>query len=185
MATIRPGHKKALLIVDSQVGVISDAWESERIVQNIAVVVEKARAATIPVIWVQHFDAELPKGSPAWQLAGGMQPTAIEAVIHKQFNSAFEQTNLEAELAKLDVSQLLLAGAATNWCIRATAYAAIERGYDLTLISDAHTTKSTDLGNGAVIDASHLVIELNIAMTWLEYPGRKNSTVTAAEVDLG
>jgi hypothetical protein len=76
----------------------------------------------------------------------------------------------------------VLAGAATNWCIRATAYGALDRGYDLTLVKDAHTTESLELENGAM-EASSIVQELNIAIKWLSYPGRANGTATAEEVD--
>jgi len=104
-------------------------------------------------------------------------------VLHKHFNSSFEQTSLEAELAKLGVTHIALAGAATNWCIRATAYGALDRGYDLTLIKDAHTTGSLELDNGTKIEAGNVIDELNIAMTWLSYPGRTNGTATAETVD--
>jgi hypothetical protein len=98
-----------------------------------------------------------------------------EALIHKQFNSSFEQTALEDELAKLGTTHIALAGAATNWCIRATAYGALDRGYDLTLVKDAHTTDTMDLGTGKKIEASTVVDDLNIAMTWLRYPGRRTA----------
>ena len=100
-------------------------------------------------------------------------------------NSSFEQTALEAELARLGATHITLAGAASNWCIRATAYGALERGYDLTLVQDAHTTRSLELGNGVRIEAASIVQELNITMTWLSYPGRSNGTTPASEVDFG
>lgn len=108
---------------------------------------------------------------------------AGEAVIHKQFNSAFEQTSLDTELASLGATHVVLGGAATNWCIRATAYGALDRGYDLTLVKDAHTTGSMQLDGGVTIEAAHVVQELNIAMKWLEYPGRKNGTANANDLD--
>ena len=57
---------------------------------------------------------------------------------------AAEDTALEATLAARGVSHVVLAGAESAWCIRATAYGALERGYDLTLIDDAHTTEIDD-----------------------------------------
>lgn len=75
-------------------------------------------------------------------------PAEGEALIHKQFNSSFEQTSLDSELARLGATHVVLAGAATNWCIRATAYGALGRGYDLTLVKDAHTTESMQLDCG-------------------------------------
>jgi nicotinamidase-related amidase len=184
MATIREGHRPALIVVDVQVGVVDGAWEAPRVVANVARAVERARTAGVPVIWVQHADEdELPKGSPQWQWVPELTPLPGEPLIGKQFNSAFEQTTLERELEGLGATQLLLAGAATNWCIRATAYGALERGYDLTLISDAHTTATMRFDDGTTVEAADIVKELNLAMTWLAYPGRKNSAVLVEDVD--
>ena len=187
MATVREGNKGVLVIVDVQAGVVSDAWEAPRVIENVARTVERARAQGIPVIWVQHASDDLPYGSPQWQwvpeLVPNLLPSANELLIHKKFNSSFEQTTLEDELARLGVTHITLAGTMTNWCIRATAYAALERGYDLTLVKDAHTTANIDLGNGKMIDAANIVADLNIAMTWLLYPGRVNGTTTSEAVD--
>ena len=112
-----------------------------------------------------------------------MEPAEGELRIHKHFNSSFEQTALEEHLATLGATHIVLAGAATNWCIRATAYGALDRGYDLTLVKDAHTTGTMELDDGVRIEAADVVRELNIAMTWLSYPDRKNGVAAAAEVD--
>jgi nicotinamidase-related amidase len=183
MATIREGNKGVLVVVDVQVGVVKDAWEAPRIIRNMARVVERSRAQNAPVIWVQHSDENLAHGSPQWQWVPELVPAAGEPMIHKHFNSSFEQTSLDPELSSLGASHIALAGAATNWCIRATAYGALERGYDLTLISDAHTTETIVLADGQRIEAASVIGELNIAMTWLAYPGRKNGTARAEEVD--
>jgi len=123
------------------------------------------------------------RGSAEWQWVPALQPRDTEAQIHKQFNSAFEDTALETTLERLAATHIVLAGAATNWCIRATAYAALERGYDLTLVQDAHTTGSMDFGDGARIEASAVVDELNVAMRWLRYPGRTNRVMAVDEVE--
>jgi nicotinamidase-related amidase len=183
MATIREGNKTVLLVVDVQVGVVGEAWDAPRIVGNVARAVERARKEGAPVIWVQHSDEELVYGSEAWQWAPELTPAADEPVIHKQFNSSFEQTTLEDELARLGATRIALAGAATNWCIRATAYGALDRGYDLTLLKDAHTTGPMEFDDGMRIEAESIVRDLNVAMTWLSYPGRVNSTATAEGID--
>ena len=182
MATVREGNRPVLIVVDVQVGVVNDSWDAPRIVKNVARAVERARTEAVPVIWVQHADENLPKGSPQWQWVPELVPAEGEPLIHKQFNSSFEQTSLESELAALGVTHIILAGAATNWCIRATAYGALERGYDLTLVNDAHTTETMKLDNGVTIAAADVIEELNIAMTWLAYPGRKNGTACAEDV---
>jgi nicotinamidase-related amidase len=184
MATIREGTKGALVVVDVQVGVMENAWNAESVIANIAHVVDRAREAGVPVIWVQHADDDLPRGSAEWHWAPALTPATNETLIHKQFNSSFEGTSLESTLADMQVSHLVLAGAATNWCIRATAYAALERGYDVTLVKDAHTTRDTDLGDGEIIEAKSFVCDLNIALRWLSYPNRVNSVAAAEEVNL-
>jgi nicotinamidase-related amidase len=182
MATVREGNKSVLLVVDVQVGVMAECWDAPRVIGNVARAVQRARVEQVPVVWVQHFDENLPKGSPQWQWVRELVPAATEHQIHKHFNSAFEETELEAELADLGATHIVLAGAATNWCIRATAYGALDRGYDVTLLNDSHTTGTMELDDGTKISAADVVRELNLAMNWLAYPGRKNAATAVEEV---
>ena len=175
MAKVRSSGKGALVVVDVQVGVVDGAWEADRVVGNVARAVDRARAAGVPVVWVQHQDEELVRDSPAWEWAPPLAPADGETRVFKEFNSSFERTNLEAELARLDVSHVALAGAATNWCIRATAYGALERGYDLTLVADAHTTGGDD--------APLVVEDLNTVMRWVSYADVTNTSETVEELD--
>jgi nicotinamidase-related amidase len=180
---VRAGNRTVLIVVDVQVGVVSDAWNADRIVANVARAVERARSQGTPVMWVQHSDKDLVHGSPEWQWVPELIPLEEEPLIHKRFESSFEHTALEEALAKVGATHIALAGASTNWCIRATAYGALERGYDLTLISNAHTTRTMELDDGARVEAASVIADLNVAMTWLSYPGRRNGTAKAEEVD--
>lgn len=184
MATIRTGNRSALLIVDVQVGVIAAAGDVSRQIRHIAQVVDKARDAGVPVVWVQHNDEDLPRGSAEWQWVPALQPQVGDIRVYKQHNSSFEQTTLEAELAARGVAHIVLCGAVTSWCIRATAYAALERGYDLTLVGDGHIAKRLDTGEGTVVEAETIVREFNAVLPWLSYPGRRNRVVRAAELVL-
>ena len=182
MAIVRSGSQSVLLVVDFQVGVVQDAWDAPRIVGNIVRAVERARAQGVPVIWVQHEHDEMARGSPQWQFAPELVPAANEFRIYKRYNSAFEETPLEQELARLGATHIVLAGAMTNWCIRSAAYAALERGYDLTLVKDGHTTSSIARGDGTAVEAQGIVDDLNVAMTWVDYPGRRSQAALADEV---
>ena len=184
MATIREGNKKVLVVVDAQVGVIEGKWQSPQVIENINTAVAKARAGSVPVIWVQHDDDELLHGTAEWQLVPELVPAEGELHIYKHHNSSFEGTPLEEQLAELGASHIVLAGAATNWCIRATAYAALDRGYDLTLLEDAHTTvESVEFEDGVVVEAPNVVRELNMVMNWVSYPGRSNTSLSVDELD--
>ncbi len=181
MATVREGRRSVLLVVDVQKGVMAEAWDAERVVANVARTVERARSTGVPVVWVQHNDEELPRNTEPWELA--LEPGPGEVVVHKNFNSSFEDTTLEDELAKIGATSITLAGAATNWCIRATAYGALDRGYDLTLVSDAHTTGGFELASGKRVEAEDIVTELNVVMQWVTYPGRTSRTATSDAID--
>lgn len=183
MATIREGNKAVLLVVDMQVGVMQTVWDAPRIIKNICSIIKKARGQGIPIIWVQHSDNELIFDSPDWQYVPELKPAEDEVLIHKKFNSPFEETSLDELLAQLGITHIVLAGAATNWCIRAAVYGALERGYDLTLIEDAHTTGTMEFEDGSKIEAENLIRELNNAVTWLNYPGRTNGTVSVEDID--
>ena len=182
---MRQADGTALLIVDVQVGVMADAWEASRVINRIELAIQRAREANVPIVWIQHEDDELVRDSPPWQLVSQLEPQPADLRIYKRFNSAFEATTLQEDLRALGAKHLVLAGAATNWCIRATAYGALDRDYDLTLLEDAHTTSSMELSDGVRIEAASVIAELNVAMRWLSYPGRKNSIATAAAVDFG
>ena len=181
MATVREGEQRVLVVVDLQVGVVADAWEAERVVGNAATL-ERARAAGVPVVWVQHDDADLVHGTAEWELVPELVPAADEPVVAKHHESSFEETPLEQLLADRGATHVVLAGAATNWCIRATAYGALDRGYDLTLVKDAHTTSGLEFQDGRTIPATHFVDDLNVAMHYLSYPGRTNRAVPTDEL---
>jgi nicotinamidase-related amidase len=183
MATVRLGNKAVMVVVDVQVGAMKDVWQGQRVIANISRAVERARSEAVPVIWVQHSNHELPQGSAQWQWVPELVPAEGEALIDKHYNSSFEKTSLDSELADLGATHIVLAGAATNWCIRATAHGALDRGYDLTLLRDAHTTESMQFDSGMTIEAETMIQELNIAMQWLEYPGLRNGAACVDDID--
>jgi len=183
MGTVREGDQAVLLVVDVQVGVVADAWDVPRVVANIVTAVERARNAGIPVIWVQHSDEELPHGSSQWELVPELRPQEEEPIVHKQFNSSFEETSLEDELASVGATHVILAGTATNWCVRATAYGALDRGYDLTLVADGHTTEDMVFADGRTIKATDVIDELNAVMRWISFPGRISTVATADQIE--
>jgi nicotinamidase-related amidase len=183
MATVREGNQVVLVVVDVQVGVVAETWDADRIVSNVARTVERARTAGVPVVWVQHDDDELPHGSAQWQWRPELGPAEGEPIVPKHHNSSFEETALDDELARLHATHIALAGAATNWCVRSTAYGALERGYDLTLVADGHTTEPIEFEGGRRIEPADVIDELNTVMRWVSYPGRSTRTTTSDHID--
>jgi len=182
VATVRTGTGSVLIIVDAQVAVMKEGWESSRVISNIATAVSNARTNRVPVVWIQHCDEQLAAGSPEWELVPELSRGPDEQLVMKRYASSFEDTDLDKVLADLKASHVVLAGAATNFCIRATAYGALDRGYDITLVSDAHTTGTMELG-GKSIRATDIIDDLNAVMSWIRYPGRTNKAVSTSEID--
>jgi len=151
------------------------------VVANIEAVVEAARAHDVPVIWVQHESDELPKGSETWQIVPELDHQPGEAHIEKQYGDSFEGTNLEDVLAGLGVGRLIVTGAQTDACVRSTLHGAFTRGYDTTLVSDAHTTD--DLSEWGAPTPDKVIAHTNLYWKYQDAPGRTAGTVTAAEVE--
>ena len=143
MTTLENRPNTALLVVDVQNSVVEGAHERDAVVANVGSLVEKARREQVPVVWVQHSDENLPKGSDRWQIVPELTPDDAEPLVAKSYGDAFEETTLETVLSGLGVGRLLVVGAQTDACIRATLHGALVRGYDTTLVSDAHTTEDS------------------------------------------
>ena len=141
MSTLDNRPNTALLVIDVQNGVVGGAHDRDTVVANVATLVDKARAADVDVVWVQHNDDDLPRDSEEWQYVPELVPDDAEPVVHKQYGDSFEDTDLESVLAERGVGRLVVAGAQTDECIRSTLHGAIARGYDATLVGDAHTTE--------------------------------------------
>jgi nicotinamidase-related amidase len=181
MTTLANRPNTALLVVDVQTAVVASAHERDAVVGNIASLVEKARSAGVPVIWVQHFDENLAKGSEAWRIVSELAPGKAEPLIEKSYGDAFEDTALESVLAGLGVGRLVVAGAQTDACIRSTLHGAFARGYDALLVSDAHTTD--DQSKWGAPPPGQVIRHTNIYWTYQTAPGRTAGTATAKDVD--
>lgn len=183
MTTLEGRGSRALLVVDLQVGVVDAAYRREEVVATVARLVARARASSVPVVWVQHHDDQLVRGSEAWQWAGGLGPVAGEPVVEKSYGDAFAETDLEQVLTGRGVSEVVLVGAASEQCIRCTMHSAVLRGYDVSLVADAHTT--TDLTAFGLPTPEVVVGFLNaIARYGMQWPGRSARSVESAEVAL-
>lgn len=182
MAIDRDARKEsALIVIDVQVNVVRDAFERDIRIANIAKAVEKARKIQVPVIWVRHSADDLPLHSDGWQIVPELKPLPNEPIVEKLYGSTFEATNLDDLLAELRVSHLYICGAQSNNCVRHTSHAALERGYDITLISDAHTTTGFEW-NGYVVDAARTIDEQNTNFIEYRLPGRDARVQKVGEI---
>jgi nicotinamidase-related amidase len=169
------------MVIDVQNGVVAGNVGRDAVVANIVGLVDRARAEDVPVVWVQHSDDGLERGSDEWLIVPELQPSDIEPLIHKNYGDAFEATELEEVLAGLGVGRLIVSGAQTDECIRSTLHGAFARGYDATLVSDAHTTE--DHSEWGAPPPEQVIAHTNLYWSDQTAPGRTAGTVKAADVD--
>lgn len=181
MATRGNEGKSALLVIDVQNGVVENSWRKDEVIANCAKMVEHARASDVPVIWIQHQAEDLPRDSDAWQLVPELVPAEGEAHIYKEYSDSFANTNLGEMLDDLGIGHLVISGAQTNACVRATTYRAAGEGYDVTLVADAHTTESIDW-DGIQLEAESMINDLNLTMQFLEWPNQKVTSADTAAI---
>jgi nicotinamidase-related amidase len=183
MTTLDNRPNTALVVIDVQNDVVGGGHNRDEVVANVATLVDKARAADVPVVWVQHNDQNVVRGSEGWQIVPELKRDDAEPLVEKSYADSFEETSLESVLADLGVGRLVVAGAQTDECIRSTLHGAIVRGYDAALVSDAHTTE--DLSEWGAPPPDRVIAHTNLYWTNHRAPGRTAGTVATQEVDFG
>lgn len=181
MSTLADRPNTALLVIDVQNDVVADAYDRDGVVGRIAHLVEKARDAGTDVVWVQHSDDDLPRGTEGWRCVPELTVGDDEPVVHKSYNDAFDDTDLEAVLAERGVGHLVVAGAQTDVCVRSTLHSAITRGYDALLVSDAHTCE--DNSQYGAPGADLVIAHTNLYWQYHDASGRTAGVATTGEVD--
>lgn len=183
MTTLADRPNTALLVIDVQNDVVAGAHDRDAVIANIARLVDRARSENVPVVWVQHSDDGLPEGSDGWRYVAELTQDAAEPVVHKRYGDSFEETELEAVLAERAVGRLIVTGAQTDACIRSTLHGAIVRGYDATLVADAHTTE--DLSQWGAPPPEQVIAHTNLYWQHHTAPGRQGGTVRTDSVTFG
>jgi nicotinamidase-related amidase len=181
MTTLQNRPNTALIVIDVQTGVVAGNHERDGVVANSADLVDKARAEHVPVVWVQHSDDGLAEGSDEWQLVPELNRDDPEPLVKKNYGDSFEATDLESVLADLGVGRLVVTGAQTDMCIRSTLHGAFARGYDATLVADAHTTE--DMTQWGAPPPEQVIAHTNLYWSGQTAPGRTAGTVETKNVD--
>ena len=180
MTTLPDRPKTALLVIDMQHGAVNGAHDLAAVIANIGTLVARARAEAVPVIWVQHSDDQMKYGSESWQYVPELVREDTEPVVHKNYGDSFEATDLEDLLAERAVGHVVITGAQTDMCVRSTLHSAFTRGYDVTLVGDAHTTE--DLTAYGAPTPAEVVAHTNLYWKEQRAPGRRGDTVETAKV---
>lgn len=183
MTTLSDRPNTALIVIDVQNGVVTGAHQRDAVVANIGSLVDKAREESVPIVWVQHSSEELVEGSDAWAYVPELVRADSEPLVHKAYGDSFEDTNLEDVLAEAGIGRLVVAGAETDACIRSTIHGAFARGYDVTLVGDAHTAGDKREWGSPPVD--QVIAHTNLYWEYQTAPGRTAGVTQTKDVSFG
>ena len=162
---------------------MADAHDRDGVIANINTLVDRPATRTCRSSGCSTPTTACPRAPTAGSTSTSCSGPTSEPLVHKHYGDSFEETELEELLAERKVGRLVVTGAQTDACIRSTLHGALVRGYDATLVADAHTTEDPSAW-GAPLDAGagdrphQPLLELSPTA-----PGRKGGTVPTAEVD--
>ena len=174
--------KQALLIIDVQQGLCEGdeaAFDSVNTIKRINLVASKARAANVPVIFIQHESSSnyLTYNSAEWQLANGLENIPTDLKIRKTTPDSFLKTNLKDALDERSITELIICGMHTEFCVDTTTRRALAFGYPVILVADAHTSA----GN-ASLSATQVIAHHNATLTNISSFGPRVRAIPAADV---
>lgn len=146
----------AFLLIDAQVNMFEPepVFQSAEVLSVLKDLLERARAAGAPVVFVRHNggvgDIDEPH-APGWPIHPQLTPMAGEVIVDKRTPDAFFETELDSVLAARGVRRLVIAGMQTDYCVDTTTRQAFSRGYLVTLAADGHSTIDGILGAEQII----------------------------------
>ena len=130
--------KTAVVIMDFQQRIIANnASDPENVVKQASAVLEGARKAGIPVIYVMHRGGPFAEYAPDVELHEGVAPADGEMVITKTRPGPFSTTNLDVALRERDIETIVIMGVSTSGCVLSCTRWAVDVNYKFIVVSDA------------------------------------------------
>nr|CAP48093.1 putative integron gene cassette protein [uncultured bacterium] len=152
--------KSAIIIIDLQKGLFEQAgkpFDYDNVISKINRLSQTAREHKIPVLFVQHETAGEPlkHGSNGWALVDELIVKSTDHVVRKTTPNSFLRTNLEELLKSETVENIIVCGYATEFCVDSTIRAGAALGYQIQIVSDAHTTHNKAHASAETIIEHH------------------------------
>ncbi|MET8274581.1 isochorismatase family protein [Streptomyces sp. NPDC005134] len=175
-------HTSALLVIDMQNTLVAIAHRAAETVAVIAGLRERARAAGMPIVTIQHRGNELEAGTEGWRIVPALAPAADEEIVHKTSADSFLDTDLDKTLKALGVTEVVVTGFATEICVDTTARQALSHRYDVVLVADGHTT-SVRPASGDYVPPGQSIAHHNEIYRHIDFPGRNIRVLPASQVE--
>jgi nicotinamidase-related amidase len=162
--------KKALVIIDMQL--MPFIWKNyggkilfqeDILIANTKHLIEKARQANAPIFYVMYTETgESPRaeGQPLWQVHPEIAPREQDPLITKYYADSFLKTDLLSQLQEKDISDIVLCGVQTEYCVDTTCKSAFSHGLRVELVGDGHSTFDSE-----ALSAEQIIMHHNSILT--------------------
>lgn len=174
--------QQALLVIDMQRGLVLGAHRQDELVATVNGLIDQARNAGVPVVFVQHNHATfepMMRGNRGWEIFAELDRQPVDAVVEKEACDAFFETTLDVTLKDLGAEELLITGLQTEYCVDTACRSALSHGYDVVLVADGHSTGDSDM------PAADIVRHHNAVLANMVHPSSQIRVIPAAEVAVG
>jgi nicotinamidase-related amidase len=157
----------AVLVIDVQQALCTGtdaAFDLNGVIERINSVTARARAVGAAAVFIQHEEAEgsFKLGTDGWQLASGIETRSDDVRVRKTTPDSFNRTELHALLQARGVTDLVICGLQSDFCVDTTVRRALSLGYEVALVADAHSTVDNGVLSAAQIIAHHNTTLSNI-----------------------
>jgi nicotinamidase-related amidase len=172
---------RAILVIDMQAALLEGAFRAPKVIENAAGLIDRARKEGTSVIYVQHNHATfepMMKGNPGWEIHELLTPLASDQVVEKEASDAFYGTDLAETLRDGNVTEVVICGMMTEYCVDATARSALSNEFDVILASDAHTT------GDSLLKAPEIIAHHNAVLPNVVHPTRRVRVMRSEEIAL-
>jgi nicotinamidase-related amidase len=137
---------KALLIIDMQTGLFgknSPRFDALNVIDRINKLSDIISLNNGKVIFIQHNGPQgdvFETNTDGWKILPELVRRKNDIVIQKTVCDSFYRTELDTILRGNKINEIIITGCATDFCIDTTIRSAVSKNYDVTVVSDAHTT---------------------------------------------
>lgn len=137
---------KTLILIDIQNGLTKAKrlFQEDLFIETINYAIEEYRKSGLKVIFVQHNNNQLQRGTSAWEIDQRVDKRENDLIIQKTHGNAFQDTDLIKVLTEFGTKQITVGGLVSHGCVKATCLGALAEGFETSLLKNGHTNWNKD-----------------------------------------
>lgn len=135
-----------MVLVDIQSGLTKNKtlYNEHGFFDTVNAAIKAYRNSDFKIIFVQHNNKQLIKGSPDWEIDKRLDKKESDYVIQKKHGNAFKNTDLKSILKERGINSVIVGGLVSHGCVKATCLGGLSGGFEISLLKNGHTNWNKD-----------------------------------------